>query len=83
MEDIAERFDLPAETAAGLPRITITGDSRVLIENHKGLLEYSDELIQVSGGRVRVRISGQGLLLRAMDGEMLLISGKIFAVELE
>lgn len=83
IEDIAERFDLPAETAAGLPKITVTGDSRVLIENHKGLLEYSGELIEVGAGRLRLRVRGEGLTLRAMDGEVLLITGKVFGVDME
>lgn len=81
MEEIADRFDLPADTVAGLPRITLTGDRRVLIENHRGLLEYSEETVEVSGGRLRVRVRGTGLRLRAMDAEALLVTGTIFSVE--
>lgn len=81
-EETADRFDLPADAVAGMPRITITGRSRVLIENHRGLLEYGEELIEVAGGRIRVRIHGTDLQLRAMDHSDLVIHGHILSVEL-
>ncbi len=83
IEELAERFDLPADTAAGAPKITVTGASRVIVENHKGLLEYSDTLIEIGAGRFLVRVRGEGLLLRAMDNEVLIISGTIFGIDLE
>ena len=83
IDDLVERFDLPAETAAGAPKITVTGASRVVIENHRGLLEYSDTLIETGAGRFQVRVRGDGLLLRAMDREMLLVTGTILGVDLE
>ena len=56
--EIAERLDLPAESVAGVPKLTVTGRRRALVENHCGLLEYSHECIVVDGGRVRVCIRG-------------------------
>ena len=54
-EEIAGRLDLPAETVAGVPKLTVTGRRRALIENHRGLLQYSRDCIEVDGGRVRPR----------------------------
>lgn len=82
-EDISERFDLPADAAAGLPRVTVIGDRQVLVENHRGLLEYSGEIVELAGGRLRVRIRGEGLYLKAMDPEMILVGGQIFGVDME
>lgn len=48
--EIAERLDLPAESVAGVPKLTVTGRRRALVENHCGLLEYSHECIVVDGG---------------------------------
>ena len=80
-EETSERFELPPEAVAGMPRITITGRSRVLVENHRGLLEYGEELVEVAGGRIRVRIHGTELQLRAMDRNDLVITGRILSVE--
>lgn len=81
-EDIAERFELPAETA-GLLKVTLAGRGRVLVENHRGLLEYGRDCVEIAGGRMRLRIRGDGLELRAMDREALAVTGRIYAVELE
>ena len=80
-EAAAERFDLPADAVAGLPKLTITGKARVVIENHKGLLEYGEHMIEVNGGRVRIRINGTELELRAMNQDDLVITGQISSVE--
>lgn len=80
-EETAEKFELPADAIAGVPKITITGKARVLLENHKGLLEYGTELIEINGGRVRVRIHGTDLELRTMDKNDLVVTGQIVSVE--
>ena len=82
-EEIAGRLDLPAETVAGVPKLTVTGRRRALIENHRGLLQYSRDCIEVDGGRVRLRIRGANLQLVAMDRSDLLISGVILSAEFE
>ena len=84
MERLAGRLDLPAEVIANVPKITLTGTGEVLIENHKGILSYTDAEVEVSGRKgARVRVRGDGLLLRAMDSEMLLITGTIFGIDVE
>lgn len=83
LETLAERLDLPAEAVAGAPRVTLTGTTRVLIENHKGILAYTDTELEVNGGKTRIRVRGDDLLLRAMDSEMLLVTGTIFGVDME
>ncbi len=81
-EDIAERFDIPGD-AAGTPRVTIIGDGQVLVENHKGLLEYGEDELEINCGHLRVRIRGTNLVLRAMNGEMIIVGGKVFGVDVE
>jgi sporulation protein YqfC len=81
-EDIAERFELPAETA-GIVKLTVTGRRRLLVENHRGVLEYTRDRIEIGGGDVRIRVNGDGLELSAMDRDALLITGTLVALELE
>jgi len=77
----AERFDLPGEVLSNLPRVTIVGCGRVVVENHKGLLDYSENAIIVNGGRVTVHILGDKLELRAMNALELLVTGTVFNIE--
>jgi len=77
----ADTFDLPAEVLQGLPRLTITGGQRIIVENHQGLMDYTPQCIVVAGGKVTLKLLGNALELRAMTAEALLITGDIFNVE--
>ena len=81
-EETAHLFDLPMDAAAGLPRITLTGRKRVCIENHRGLLGYTTERVEIGGGRVRVCITGCDLYLRVMKKDAVVVTGEIHSVEL-
>lgn len=81
-ERITENFDLDTEAIPGMPLIELYGDRRVLIENHCGVLEYSDRTIGVKVEFGQICISGCSLKLALMSRERLIISGKIVAVHL-
>ena len=81
-EETAHRFDLPADGLAGLPRITLTGRKRICVENHRGLLVYTAERVEIHGGRLRVCILGTDLYLRVMKKDAVVITGEICSVEL-
>jgi len=82
-EQAADMFDIPGEILDGTPRVTITGFRRVVVENHKGILEYGENCIVINGGRVLVRLKGEDMELRAMTTDELLITGVIFAVDFD
>ena len=82
LERTAQVFDLPGDVVAGLPRIELTGNRELRMENHKGILAYGTEEIHVSGGKLVVKVRGDGLELRAMNASELLITGTILGVEL-
>ena len=83
MERTAKLFDLPADALAGLPRLELVGDGELRLENHKGILAYGSEEIHVSTGVFLVKITGQGLELRAMTGRERLITGVSRQITLE
>lgn len=82
MERTAQALDIPVE-ATGLPRVEVTGRHEVRMENHKGILAYGREEIIVSGGKLLIKVKGDELELKAMNGDELLITGTVTAVELE
>ena len=82
MERTAQALDLPADVLAGLPKVELTGDREVRMENHRGILSYGTEEIHVSGGQFVVQIRGEGLELRSMTGLELLITGRITSITL-
>lgn len=78
---LTQRMELPAELLDDMPRLTLTGGNSVLVENHRELLAYTGEMIEVGCGRLHLRIRGEALLLRAMDRSELLVTGTIYSVE--
>ena len=82
LERTAQAFDLPGDVV-GLPKLELTGQHEVRMENHRGILAYGEEEILISGGRLIFKVRGTDLELKAMNASELLITGTIFSVELE
>ena len=81
--DLAQSLPLPPEAVGSALRVTVSGRRQVTVEYHRGLLGYTRETVEVSGGTSRLRILGSELELRAMDRETLIIRGHIAALEYE
>ena len=82
-EEIADRLDLPEEALLGAAKLTLTANRRALIENHRGILEYGPEQIQIAVKRGKIVLRGRDLHLEAMNKGELLICGKLQSVEWE
>lgn len=80
--DFWERFALPGESLPGQVLVELTGDGRVLIENHRGIREYSREKIGIHVNYGTVQICGSCLEVRCMTGAVLVICGKIDGITL-
>ena len=81
LADFAERFDLPADIVAGLPHLEMVGSREVYLEQHTGILSYSEERIDANTPGGVLRISGEKLHLTAMTAQELRIGGRIRGVE--
>jgi len=80
---LAARLDLPEESLSAAPRITISGSGRVRIEGHRGLLEFGEERIAAAGAGCTILVRGEKLRMRAMSGRDMVVTGRLWAVELE
>ena len=81
LERTARALDLPADGVAGLPHLDLIGDHELRIENHRGIMSYGDKEIHVGGGKMVIRVQGDGLRLRVMNAQELLITGQIMGIE--
>lgn len=80
--EAVDRLDLPPELAYGMPQMELMGQRQFLMAQHKGVLSYSTELVEISGGSMVVRLKGHDLQLLAMTEEELRLGGVIEKVEL-
>ncbi|MBR2717626.1 MAG: YabP/YqfC family sporulation protein [Oscillospiraceae bacterium] len=83
IKQLARRLDIQEEAVSAAPRIVISGNGRVLVEGHRGLLEYSAERVAAAGAGCRILIKGEKLMLEAMSGRQLVVTGRLWAVEVE
>lgn len=81
-ERIFQQADLPDEVFPGQPLVEIVGNWRVLMEHHCGVKEYGPEKICVRVKYGVVQICGNGLHLRCMTKNQLVISGCICSITL-
>lgn len=80
---MAEAADVPQELLPGTPLIEITGNQRVLIENHLGVTEYQRDMIRVRVRSGAVVVCGCRLNITRMAKRQLVIAGEVQRVELE
>ena len=63
-------------------RVTTVGSARALVENHLGLLAYGPEQVRVRCRRGAASVKGEGLALREVRRDALIVTGRIDSVEL-
>lgn len=82
-DQLALNTEIMDGTMPDQPIVEISGNRRVLIENHFGVKVYSRETIMVNVKFGAVCVNGCGLELLRMTKEQLVICGKISSVTLQ
>jgi sporulation protein YqfC len=80
-EKFTEMLELPKELILNTPRMTMVGNRDIMIENHKGIMEFDCERVRVNTGSGIVKITGSGLLIKEITSEDIIISGSIISIE--
>lgn len=78
---MTEKLELPKDVMLGAVLLHLTGQSEVEIENFKGILEFTGQLIllRVQNGRLEIR--GEQLDIRYYANDEMKIVGKIQSIE--
>ena len=79
-ELVVESLKLPRDSVLGDSIITVTGNTEILIENYKGILQYSDELILLQGKNRKIELKGKRLNIVYYTNEDMKISGMIESI---
>lgn len=73
----AEVFEMPEELAMDLPRITLIGNIKLSVENHKGIMEYSEHEIRLRVNDGFLAAKGNNLALKNISPDEVLLQGEI------
>jgi sporulation protein YqfC len=73
----ANMLDLPQDVVHDLPRLTMIGNVQLYIENHRGVLHFSSDRLQLALSQGKLDIRGKNLTIRAILTEEVFIEGTI------
>ena len=76
----AQQLDVPEGMLRGLPQLTLDGNGQLLMERHRGIVEYGSHRIRIAAKEMTVEVQGSDLHLTAMDNDSIRIRGHITAV---
>lgn len=82
-DTIIDAWEVDADIISGAARITISGNREIYIEHHKGVAEYGKNMIGVATGDGEIKIYGEGLKIKSIRAEDILVGGKFLKIEYE
>ncbi len=74
---LAKHLELPPDVMMDLPRITMIGQIHIYIENHKGLLAFSDKELRLLLTQGQLLIKGKSFVIKTILPEEILLEGEI------
>lgn len=74
---------LPADAGCRLPTVFLTGDRYIRVEHIRGVLLLTPKVIRLYSALGVIRIEGSGLAAASMEGEVLLLEGRVRSVAFE
>ena len=79
---ISEVLEIPPENIIDLPKITIVGCQRVLVENYTALLDYKKDNIRLKYKSGVIDILGSDIDIMVIGEDNIVVSGRISSVKL-
>jgi sporulation protein YqfC len=79
-ETIAAKLDLPRDVVLNMPKITISGDNEITIENHKGVVLFEEKEIKINSNVGVITVNGNGFEILFIGGSTLTLSGRFKSV---
>ncbi|MGR3765077.1 sporulation protein YqfC [Rossellomorea sp. NS-SX7] len=77
---MTQTMDLPEDVMMDLPRVTMIGQIHIYIENHRGLLTFTDREVRLLLKQGQLLIRGEQFVIKMILPEEILLQGKIVEV---
>ncbi|GAA0078764.1 sporulation protein YqfC [Clostridium sp. CTA-5] len=74
-EKIFNKLDFPTDVALDLPKIIVTGNREITIENHRGIMAFENSLIKINSRIGAITIIGEGFEILFIGDNTITISG--------
>lgn len=73
----AEVLEMPEELTMDMPRITLIGNIKLSVENHKGIIEYGRQNTKLKVNNGYLTALGDDFVLKNISPDEVLLQGKI------
>lgn len=83
LQALAGLLDIPPDIVLDLPRITMLGNKQLLVENHKGIIEYNPVLVRIKLTQGELAVTGTDLSLGSLQAEQILVEGTVAGIKYE
>lgn len=80
---VADTFELPKEILLDLPRVNLVGNIQLYVENHRGVVEYTDKTVRISISGGELVIQGENLQIKNIFSGEIFIEGTIHRLDYE
>ncbi|RFU65753.1 sporulation protein YqfC [Peribacillus glennii] len=74
---LVKTMDLPQDVMMDLPRITLIGQLHIYIENHRGLLTFTDTEVRLMLKKGQLLIKGNEFVIKTILPEEIMLQGRI------
>lgn len=80
---LSKGLELPLDAISTLPTLALVGNRELTVEGHRGILEYRQQLIRLSGGSLVIVVAGEELSLSAISTSGARVTGRIDKIMFE
>lgn len=74
-------LDLPPDLIFDLPRLSLTGNKQLHIENHRGVLDFSPTRLLLAINEGTLEVQGEDLIIKSIMTEDVLVEGTIMDIK--
>jgi sporulation protein YqfC len=80
-EKLTEILELPKEIVLNMPKLTMLGNGDLIIENYKGIIEYSEGVVRLNTTTGIIKVMGADIYIKEITSENIMIYGNILSLQ--
>lgn len=79
-ERLVSLLELPGDVVLDVARVTLVGSMELVVENHRGLVEYNPDRVVLNLPDGRMTIDGEELRIGFLSPDQLVLLGKVIGL---
>ena len=78
---LSDAAGIPKDVVLGIPILTMIGRNEVIVENYRGIIEYTDEILRLQTKTGEIKIQGREMKIEYYTNDEMRVYGKIISLE--